>query len=1149
MLCNYQVVNRVFVVVAISFCLISRTVPAAADILHVPGDYLTIQEAIDAAMEGDEVVVAPGTYFENIDLHSDAISVSSSGGPDVTTIDAGGNGTVVSCIRGEGNPPCSIILDGFTITGGNSGGMVNQGSSPTVMNCIFLGNSANFGGGMQNNGQSPTVMNCLFLDNSAEFGGGMGNLGSSPTVINCTFSGNTATDSGGGMQNNGEGPGAGTMVINCTFSGNTATNNGGGIHNGFSNPTVTNCILWGDSPDEIFDSNSSPSVTFSNVMGGYAGDGNIDADPRFFEDDMQLDRFSPCTDAGDNTASGLIGITEDLDGNPRFVDDAGVADSGMGAPPIIDMGAYERQTVSVNLTIKLTIVDSIQETIDFALDGDEIVLNTGNYNQTINLLGKAITLRSTDPNDPAVVAATILDGTGLETTVITCDSGESTDTVIDGLTITGGNAINGGGMSNFSSSPTVTNCSFIGNISSFGGGIGNHDASSPMVAFCTFSENSASFGGGMVNFNDSNPAVIDCAFSGNTGVGGGIFNLGSDPTVTNSIFNGNTASRGGGMANDFSSNPTVTDCTFSNNTASDLGGGMINIGSSPTVTNCTFINNSASSRGGGMSNTDNSSPTVTDCAFTGNSAGYGGGMSNQVTSEPEVINCTFEGNMAFKGGGMINDTGSPIVTNCTFSGNTVTGTGGGMGNDFSTPMVIDCTFNLNTANENAGGGMANNNSNSTLINCIFIENTALSGGGMVNSQCNPTMTNCSFIGNLATFGGGGMANYSFSDPIMTNCTFRGNVAAEEGGGIFNQFVSNPIVTNCTFSGNFASFGGGMGNISSSPNVTNCTFEGNLAVIDNGGAMYNSFSAFPTVNNSIFWFNTGGEIVDHDTAVTVVRFSNVSGGFVGEGNVDADPMFVDADGPDDIPGTDDDNLRLLPGSPCTDAADNTAVPGGITQDLDGNPRFVDDPDTIDTGFGDPPIVDMGAYEFQLPPPNSDPDNPEPVESGETILGDFDYATSDGTSSCDPNSVDLFYEVVITTGPATLEIDTCGSAADSALAIFDSSMMEIGCNTDCAGQPCGVPDACLSIPGLPADTYLIRVSQQTNSPAPGSPTAIMLTVFLETCPWDLDDDGTVNTSDLLALFAQWGTDGSADFDGSGLVNTTDLLILFANWGPCP
>ena len=52
----------------------------------------------------------------------------------------------------------------------------------------------------------------------------------------------------------------------------------------------------------------------------------------------------------------------------------------------------------------------------------------------------------------------------------------------------------------------------------------------------------------------------------------------------------------------------------------------------------------------------------------------------------------------------------------------------------------------------------------------------------------------------------------------------------------------------------------------------------------------------------------------------------------------------------------------------------------------------------------------------------------------------------------------------------------------------------------------------------------------------------------CPWDLDNSGSVGTSDMLALFAQWGTNGTADFDNSGDVGTADLLILFANWGPC-
>jgi hypothetical protein len=105
---------------------------------------------------------------------------------------------------------------------------------------------------------------------------------------------------------------------------------------------------------------------------------------------------------------------------------------------------------------------------------------------------------------------------------------------------------------------------------------------------------------------------------------------------------------------------------------------------------------------------------------------------------------------------------------------------------------------------------------------------------------------------------------------------------------------------------------------------------------------------------------------HGGASTTLNYCNVQDGWGGAGasNIDTDPMFVDADGPDDDPLTLEDNdYRLGGGSLCIDAGDNAAVPAGVTTDLDGNPRFVDDPDTTDTGIGFGPIVDMGAYEFQ------------------------------------------------------------------------------------------------------------------------------------------------------------------------------------------
>jgi hypothetical protein len=436
-------------------CVMESTVllvappPAAADVLFVddnicpnPGEgteelpYCSIQTAIDNSADGDEVVVAEGTYFEAISFLGRAITVRSTdpGDPAVvanTVIDGTGHFHVVQCVSGEG---ADTVLNGFVITGGNAdgatpnnrgGGMYNFASSPTVMNCVFTDNSAAlFGGGMHNQAGSPTVTSCSFSGNTAGIGGGMANTeGGSPAVSDCSFSGNTADNLGAGMANVGgdssptvtncsfsgnaggigggmgtsggspmvtsctfldntadfgagmlNGGGSGATVVNSAFSGNTATSDGGGMHNagstvtvinctltgnsaavggGLSNeessPTVANSILWGNSPDEV--SGSTPTVTYSDVQGGAPGIGNIDVDPLFVDpgnDDYRLSAGSPCIDAASNLAV-PIGVTTDLDGNPRFVDDPCKADTGLGDPPIVDMGAYEFQCCSCDL--------------------------------------------------------------------------------------------------------------------------------------------------------------------------------------------------------------------------------------------------------------------------------------------------------------------------------------------------------------------------------------------------------------------------------------------------------------------------------------------------------------------------------------------------------------------------------------------------------------------------------------------------------------------------------------------------------------------------------------------------------------------------------------------------------------------------------
>ncbi|MHC4588116.1 MAG: right-handed parallel beta-helix repeat-containing protein, partial [Planctomycetota bacterium] len=328
---------------------------------------------------------------------------------------------------------------------------------------------------------------------------------------------------------------------------------------------------------------------------------------------------------------------------------------------------------------------SIQTAIDTAVDTDEIVVAPGTYNETIDFLGRAVWLHSSDG-----AGVTIIDAqeTG---TVVTCESGEGPETVLEGFTITGGEAsfaTGGGGMFIRSSSPSVVRCAFVGNQAV---GIDGH-------------------GGGMY-VESGNPLVEDCVFIENhahgiwvgDGRGGGMYTVDSSPTVTHCVFAENwTGSAcaeepcpgsGGGMYNDHSS-PTVTDCTFSGNGAKS-GGGMYNNDSSPTVVNCSFVSHhvewqgsygSGGAGGGGMLNGSSSSPTVTNCTFSGNSARSGGGMVNW-NSSPTVTDCTFDGNHASNiGGGMFNaDSGSsPTVTDCTFSGNSAGaysgGNGGGMYN-------------------------------------------------------------------------------------------------------------------------------------------------------------------------------------------------------------------------------------------------------------------------------------------------------------------------------------------------------------------------------------------------------------------------------------------------------------------------------------
>ena len=268
--------------------------------IYVPFQYSTIQAAINASSNGDVVLIADGIWAGagnvNLDYGGKAITVKSESN-DLTLC-------VIDCenivnTRGfyfHNGENATSVIRGVTIKDGNNafgGGIFNNSSSPTITNCIFTSNIASIdGGGIFNDLSSPTITNCIFTSNIAPYGGGIFNDSSSP------------------------------IITNCTFTSNVAFSDGGGIFNNSSSPTITNCIISKNYQDQIYDTNSSATVTYSNVQDGYAGTGNIDVDPLFDTDGYHLTALSPCRCMGTNLTYEDYDIEEDK-----------------RMPPCIDMGA------------------------------------------------------------------------------------------------------------------------------------------------------------------------------------------------------------------------------------------------------------------------------------------------------------------------------------------------------------------------------------------------------------------------------------------------------------------------------------------------------------------------------------------------------------------------------------------------------------------------------------------------------------------------------------------------------------------------------------------------------------------------------------------------------------------------------------------
>jgi len=840
----------------------ARLLPANPTVLS--GD---IGVAGDSSDNSYHVVVMDGTTGININvatLLSD-LTISdgnANSGAFGANQDRGGG---IFCKGSGATHECSPALENLILQNNRAsnygGALYNAGgtggkASPQLRNVIFRDNAAAFGGGaMYNDGASsgtsnPLIDRATFSGNSSTSGGAISNGGASgtsnPTIRNATFYGNTASQIGGAIANAGQNGGHASPVLRyVTFSQNRAmAGAGGAIYNygvsGDAAPNISGAIFWADqataAPVEMF-TNSPTTPTIEHSITPEcppAAVGCINADPLLgplqdndgFAPTLRPDVGSPAIDNGN--AVSCPAVDQRGIGRPQG------AQCDIGA---VELRPAERQRCYVNISA-LPPHDGLSwATAYFALNNalvdatcSEVWVAQGTYKSTnasdrFSIFplysGKAVyggfagneTARS--QRNPAT-HATILSGdigtvgdyTDNVYHVVVIDalgasSSVAGSTVLDGFTITGGNAngsaleqFGGGlicnGQGGYTCNPTLTNLIFSGNRAVLGGAlanIGQGGVASPRLDAVTFSDNHVSSQGGAI-FNRgingvSSPVLTSVDFTGNTSdnSGGAMHNAGgggvSSPSIVASNFAGNVASFGGAVLNDAAS-ATFTDVAFSGNQAYSQGGAVYSTDQSGPATvrfqSVTFLENSTSTNGGAVVN------------------------DLHAASQARFDHVTFEGNVLTSGGGggaMLN-TGNTVLSDVLFARN---------GGAASTAGAV-----YNTAN---GGGPAS----LTIDGAAFVENSSLGGGAVTNSgssegDATTLISNATFWKNVANGGLGGAIRNSASanhpaSVVLRNVTFGSNAAAVGGALDVSSLDSSPVsaaISNAIYWGDSANDG-------------------------------------------------------------------------------------------------------------------------------------------------------------------------------------------------------------------------------------------------------------------------------------------------------------------------------------------------------
>ncbi|MFH1853348.1 MAG: right-handed parallel beta-helix repeat-containing protein [Candidatus Neomarinimicrobiota bacterium] len=931
----------------------------------ITAPFKTIQCAINQTVDKDTIEVAAGTYSGTgnfgLDFSGRNIVLRSANGPDMTIIDGG---PAFSLSNGE---PATAMVIGFTLQSGNvvdnDGGAIQltNAAAPTFRNLKLVNNTANGrGGAIFAQNSTAKFINCLIIQNNGGNGG-------------------AAYLDGGAVE-----------FIHCTIADNNAQNDVGIASRG-GNHLVLNSILWNNydlaseiGPDGVSD--AGITVEYSNVLGGYSGDGNISLRPGFVNG-YKLADWSPMIGKADTARFTAF----DYEMKARTVSDTTWPDLGAyeNAQRTADLAGYSSQNWYVSTSgnndnpgTQVAPFMTIQRGTDFVLYADTVFVQTGNYQENITVKDRPVAIKAP--------AGAVIDG-GAGGTVLTCLNGGANSAYFEGLTIRNGLAGYGGGVRLNNTSATFDNCAITGNTAS------------------------SSSGGGLWAYTNDSSAVytlnlIETDITGNSAPAGGA---------------------GGFSVLDY--RVTIRNCEISANSASGYAGFVLRGGlSDMDMSDCRIVNNQADQFGAGGGITNSATAQIAQTLISGNVANlsnadwYSGGLSVWDAADVDIVNCTFADNVAHHGGGLtVGGGGIARVSNSIFWGNTPdqialdewSTLGGNLTISYSiveggdTGIAKSESSNLIWAQGNRTGDPAFRGDDYGLL----ARSAAINGGHPDSTDSDGTRLDMGYLPYLTTNtepywhvdaasgsdeDGQGTAAAPFAsvqagvnfavtnDTVLVaqgnyleNVEFRdydlaligeGYETVIDGGGSYPAVaVMGTYFTNATLIKNLSLINGSptLGNlhvIGCSPVLENLwlregqiglyTYDGNPTLnfcLLTGNSEYAlaAHDGFPVLVNTTIAGNQGGvsiggnctvtlrnSIVSHNVNSTnggsiAATYSDIRGlGLSTNGNIDADPLFVDSN-------NGDYSLRLL--SPCVDTGDPADLPldpDGSRRDMGALPLF-------------------------------------------------------------------------------------------------------------------------------------------------------------------------------------------------------------------